>query len=299
MPAPITARAMNPTRHSKGSVLVYSASPPHTPPSTLLVVLRRSRRCGTPAAGAGGAGCQDGWSARDGLPEGRSEPGGSGNGAAVMERRLSPAGAREHGTRSRRTPVIGPGRSCLTRGASDSPSPPPRRDPGRYSRDLPVDREITSFITRSPTRRRAGRGHVGPRAVEAGVEVLLRAVGQRPRSSRVAVAQREGGSRRGGVTALPAESGVLVSRADARVGTEKPGKEIVQQMLRGPVQMLGVAIPRMAVGLAAVPPEPLADDREAIDRDAGRTGGRIGHRDTFPRLSVAPYPTAGNKLGKV
>src|SRR3954454_20557550 len=97
MPAPITARAMNPTRHSKGSVLVYSASPPHTPPSTLLVVLRRSRRCGTPAAGAGGAGCQDGWSARDGSPEGRSEPGGSGNGAAVMERRLSRAGARNTG----------------------------------------------------------------------------------------------------------------------------------------------------------------------------------------------------------
>src|SRR3954447_8952622 len=149
MPAPITARAMNPTRHSKGSVLVYSASPPHTPPSTLLVVLRRSRRCGTPAAGAGGAGCQDGWSARDGSPEGRSEPGGSGNGAAVMERRLSRAGARNTGQGPRRTPVIGPGRSCLTRGASESPSPPSGRDPGRYSRDLPVDREITSFITRS------------------------------------------------------------------------------------------------------------------------------------------------------
>src|SRR3954447_6068251 len=76
MPAPITARATNPTRHSKGSVLVYSAKPPHTPPSTLLVVLRRSRRCGTPAAGASGAGCQDGWSAPGGSPEeGRSEPG--------------------------------------------------------------------------------------------------------------------------------------------------------------------------------------------------------------------------------
>src|SRR3954447_20779993 len=110
MPAPITPRATNPTRHSKGSVLVYSAKPPQTPPSTLLVVLRRSRRCGTPAAGAGGAGCQDGWSARGGSPEdGRSEAEGSENGVAVMERRLSPAGAREHGTRSRRTPVIGPG----------------------------------------------------------------------------------------------------------------------------------------------------------------------------------------------
>src|SRR4051812_41446899 len=74
-----------------------------------------------------------------------------------------------------------------------------------------------------------------------------RGVATRPssaaRSSRVAVAQREGGSRRSGVTAIPAESGVLVSRANGRVGTEKPVKEIVQQMLRGPVQMLGVAIP--------------------------------------------------------
>src|SRR3954471_16854687 len=149
MPAPITARAMNPTRHSKGSVLVYSASPPQTPPSTLLVVLRRSRRCGTPAAGADGAGCQDGWSERGGSPEGRSEPGGSGNGVAVMERRLSPAGVPEHGTRPRRTLVIGPGRSCLARGAaSDSPSPPSGRDPGRDARGLPHDREITPFITR-------------------------------------------------------------------------------------------------------------------------------------------------------
>src|SRR3954464_13577147 len=110
MPAPITARAMNPTRHSKGSVPVYSAKPPHTPPSTLLVVLRRSRRCGTPAAGAGGAGCQDGWPARGGSPEdgrseaGGSEAGGSGNGAAVMERRLSRADAREHGKRSPSNP---------------------------------------------------------------------------------------------------------------------------------------------------------------------------------------------------
>src|SRR4051795_8671890 len=105
MPAPITPRATNPTRHSKGSVLVYSAKPPHTPPSTLLVVLRRSRRCGTPAAGAGGAGCQDGWPARGGSPEdGRSEAGGSGNGAAVMERRLSRADAREHGKRSPSNP---------------------------------------------------------------------------------------------------------------------------------------------------------------------------------------------------
>src|SRR3954451_1166157 len=150
MPAPITARAMNPTRHSKGSVLVYSAKPPQTPPSTRLVVLRRSRRCGTPAAGAGGAGCQDGWSERGGSPEdGRSEAGGSGNGVAVMERRLSPAGAREHGTRppptpGHRTRTVLPHTRRLRK-----PIAPSGHDPGRYSRDLPVDREITSFITRS------------------------------------------------------------------------------------------------------------------------------------------------------
>src|SRR3954454_1297040 len=73
--------------------------------------------------------------------------------------------------------------------------------------------------------------------------VLLRALGQRPRSSRVAVAQREGGTRRSGVTAIPAESGDPVSRADGRVGTDEPVKEIVQQVLRVPVQMLVVAVP--------------------------------------------------------
>src|SRR3954449_12265356 len=62
MPAPITARTTNPMRHSRGSEWVYSANPPQTPPSTLLVELRTSRRFGTPAAGAGGAGAQDGWS---------------------------------------------------------------------------------------------------------------------------------------------------------------------------------------------------------------------------------------------
>src|SRR4051794_8784521 len=111
-----------------------------------------------------------------------------------------------------------------------------------------------------------------------GVEVWLRALRQRPGSPRVAVAHREGGSRRSGVTAIPAESGVPVSRADGRVGTDELVHEIVQQVLRGPVQMLGVAVPGVTVGLAAVPPEPLPDDAEAIDRDIGRTGGGIDHR---------------------
>src|SRR3954451_23039680 len=159
MPAPITARAMNPTRHSKGSVLVYSAKPPHTPPSTLLVVLRRSRRCGTPAAGAGGAGCQDGWSAPGGSPEeGRLERGGSGSGVAVMERRLSRAGGRN------KVPVEpwSSDRAVMPpRGTSESPLPPSGRDPDRYPRDPPVDREITPFISGSPARLRCWWGRAG------------------------------------------------------------------------------------------------------------------------------------------
>src|SRR4051794_13154100 len=124
MPAPITARAMNPTRHSKGSVLVYSASPPHTPPSTLLVVLRRSRRCGTPAAGAGGAGCQDGWPARGGSPEaGGSEAGDPGTVRLSWNEDSLVQTPGNTGKGPRRTLVIEPGRSCCTRGASESPSP--------------------------------------------------------------------------------------------------------------------------------------------------------------------------------
>src|SRR3954447_20283101 len=89
MPAPITARTTNPMRHSRGSELVYSANPPQTPPSTLLVELRRSRRFGTPAAGAGGAGGQDGWSGRGGSSgDGTSEAEGSGNGLTVMAESL-------------------------------------------------------------------------------------------------------------------------------------------------------------------------------------------------------------------
>src|SRR3954453_17230924 len=61
--------------------------------------------------------------------------------------------------------------------------------------------------------------------------------------------------------------------------------------------MLGVTVPGVTVGLAAVPPEPRANDAEAIDPDVGRPGGGIGHRgDTFPPHHIAPDPAAGNKL---
>src|SRR3954447_23403477 len=130
-----------------------------------------------------------------------------------------------------------------------------------------------------------------------GVEVWLRALRQRPGSRRVPVAHREGGSRGGGVPAIPAESGVPVSRADGRVAAEELLSELVQQVLRGPVQMLGVAVPGVTVGLAAVPPEPLPDDAEAIDRDIGRTGGGVGHRgEHLPPHYMTPEPAAGNKL---
>src|SRR4051812_49949901 len=56
--------------------------------------------------------------------------------------------------------------------------------------------------------------------------------------------------------------------------------------------MLGVTVPGIAVGLAAVPPEPRADDAQVIDPEIGRTGGEIGHRDEH--LSAAlPYAGTG------
>src|SRR3954451_11259087 len=68
-------------------------------------------------------------------------------------------------------------------------------------------------------------------------------------------------------------------------------------MLRGPVQMLGITVPWIAVGLAAVPPQPRADDAEGIDPEIGRTGSGIEHRGGhLPRRSFAPDPAAGNKL---
>src|SRR4051812_2481767 len=57
MPAPTSASAMNPIRQIRASTPLYSASPPQTPPRTLLVVLRRRCvRCGA-KTGAGGPAC--------------------------------------------------------------------------------------------------------------------------------------------------------------------------------------------------------------------------------------------------
>jgi hypothetical protein len=99
-----------------------------------------------------------------------------------------------------------------------------------------------------------------------------------PRSLRVAVAQPEGRSRGCDVAVVPGASGILFSGADGRGAADELLSELVQQVLRGPVQMFGVTVPGIAVGLAAVPPEPRADDAQAIDPEVGRTGSGIGHR---------------------
>src|SRR4051812_46217334 len=67
-----------------------------------------------------------------------------------MERRLSPAGAREHETGSpstagHRTRAIMPRARRLRKPIA----PHPGATPGRYSQGLPHDRLITSFISRS------------------------------------------------------------------------------------------------------------------------------------------------------
>jgi hypothetical protein len=54
--------------------------------------------------------------------------------------------------------------------------------------------------------------------------------------------------------------------------------EIVQQGLRGAVEVLGIAVPGIAVGLAAVPPKPLAYHVQAIDRRVDRTAAEMDHR---------------------
>src|SRR3954447_21925985 len=77
MPAPSRARAMNPPRQISASTPLYSASPPQTPPSTRLVLLRY--RCGR-----GGTAARVGGSAVGGSAVGGSAAGGSGLGGAVM-----------------------------------------------------------------------------------------------------------------------------------------------------------------------------------------------------------------------
>jgi hypothetical protein len=62
------------------------------------------------------------------------------------------------------------------------------------------------------------------------------------------------------------------------VGVEERLDEVIQEVSRGPVQMLGVAVPWVAVGLAAVSPEPRADDAQGIDRELGWRRVGMGHR---------------------
>src|SRR3954462_14456826 len=114
--------------------------------------------------------------------------------------------------------------------------------------------------------------HEGCYAVDAGVEGWLRAVvGRLADPGRPWVTES---TPAGEATSRPS----LCRGADGRVAAEELLSELVQQMLRGPVQMLGVTVPRIAVGLAAVPPLPRADDAQGIDPDIGRTGGGIDHR---------------------
>src|SRR4051794_27302203 len=77
----MTASATNPTRHSSGSMPLYSASPPQTPPSTLSVALRRSAVRAAGAGGGAGGGGQGGGSEGAGSRGGGADGGG---GAAVM-----------------------------------------------------------------------------------------------------------------------------------------------------------------------------------------------------------------------
>ena len=44
------------------------------------------------------------------------------------------------------------------------------------------------------------------------------------------------------------------------------------------VEVFGVAVPGVAVGLAAVPPQPLPDRAQLVDRKPGHPGVGIGHR---------------------
>jgi hypothetical protein len=63
-----------------------------------------------------------------------------------------------------------------------------------------------------------------------------------------------------------------------RAAAEKLPSELVQQVSRGSVEVFGVAVPGVAVGLAAVPPQPLPDRAQLVDRKPGHPGVGIGHR---------------------
>src|SRR5215212_1281664 len=85
---PARVRATNPTRHSRASMPLYSASPPFTPPRILSVRLRRS--CGRAGRGSGGGG-QDGGSIAGGRGGGAA-----GGGADVMTGSLPTPGPAFH-----------------------------------------------------------------------------------------------------------------------------------------------------------------------------------------------------------
>src|SRR4051794_19278879 len=97
-------------RQSSASTPVYSARPPHTPPSPLLRLLRRSGgRCGTGAGGGGGACCQAGGGPSPGGGGGGGDEG-SGGGVAVMPVRVLTPLLPHNGVRSRSTRLTRPRR---------------------------------------------------------------------------------------------------------------------------------------------------------------------------------------------
>src|SRR3954464_7106824 len=136
-----------------------------------------------------------------------------------------------------------------------------------------------------------GAGAWGRYPVDAGVEGWLRAVAGRLADPGWAWVTES--TPAGDATSRPS----LCRGADRRVAAEELLNELVQQMLRGPVQMLGVTVPRIAVGLAAVPPQPGADAAQGIGPDIGRTGGGIDHRGEHLSKALRRAGSgAGNKL---
>ena len=97
----------------------------------------------------------------------------------------------------------------------------------------------------------------------------------------------------------PGTSGVLRSGAGRWVGADELLSEIAQQGLRGAVQVLRIAIPGITVGLAAVPPRPLAYHGPVIDRRVGRTAAEIDHGgEHLPAALHCAESDCRNKLAK-
>src|SRR4051812_38665277 len=95
---PAKARATKPTRQSSGSIPLYWARPPQTPPSILSELLRRScARTGGPDGGGGGS-------------QAGSTDGASGGGADVMPEASPSGGPLTIGERPHPTLVLPPPR---------------------------------------------------------------------------------------------------------------------------------------------------------------------------------------------